>query len=171
MNNNTPTQETAIYQDIKQLIEDSKRHVIAQVNTNLVLTYWHIGRMIQTDVLHNERAEYGQVVISDLSKRLVAEYGNGFSKRNLRRMIDFYDKFSDVEKVATVSPQLSWSHFVELLKVADEVKRDFYLTMCRHERWSVRTLRYLSKIHICSTFCNSATQRAKKILSKLFCTS
>ncbi len=142
MNNNTTKHyNTTLYQNIKQLIEDGKNHAIVQVNSNLVLTYWHIGRVIKTDVLQNERAEYGQAVIHNLSNRLVQEYGNGFSNRNIRRMIDFYDKFPHIEKVATLSPQLSWSHFVEFLKVDDTVKRDFYVTMCRHERWSVRTLR------------------------------
>ncbi len=105
------------------------------------MTYWHIGRMIKTDVLQNERAEYGKAVIKQLSQQLVAEYGNGFGQRNLLRMVSFYQKFPDVEKVTTVSAQLSWSHFVEFLKIDDELKREFYLSMSRHERWSVRTLR------------------------------
>lgn len=141
-NNKTPnTTETTLYQEIKQLIEEGKRHVISQVNNTLVLTYWHIGRMIKTEVLHNERAEYGKSIIKQLSQQLVADYGSGFGYANLTRMVNFYQKFPDVEKVATVSQQLSWSHFVEFLKLDDALKRDFYLSMCAHERWSVRTLR------------------------------
>ncbi len=130
-----------LYQNIKQLIEDGKRHVTSQVNHTLVITYWHIGRMIKTDVLQNERAEYGKTVIQQLSKRLVAEYGSGFGQRNLLRMVSFYKNFQNIEIVTTLSSQLSWSHFVEFLKIDDELKRDFYIGMCRHERWSVRVLR------------------------------
>lgn len=56
-------------------------------------------------------------------------------------MIKFYREFPDIEKVATLSQQLTWSHFVELLPIEDEVKRNFYAIMCCNENWNVRTLR------------------------------
>ena len=60
-------------------------------------------------------------------------------------MVKFYQEFPEYEKVATLSQQLTWSHFVELLPIEDELKRDFYATMCKNENWSVRTLRERKK--------------------------
>lgn len=69
------------------------------------------------------------------------DYGSGFSRRNLFRMVKLYQYFSDLPIVPTVSSQLSWSHFVELIKIEDELKREFYIRMCAEARWSVRALR------------------------------
>src|SRR5205823_4345663 len=70
-----------------------------------------------------------------------AEYGDGYSRYNLTRMIKLAELFPDWEIVAALSQQLGWSHLVLLLPIADPLKRDFYAEMCRVERWSVRTLR------------------------------
>ena len=80
-------------------------------------------------------------IIGDLSNRLTAEYGKGFEKSSVFKMVKFYQEFPEYEKVATLSQQLTWSHLVELLPIEDELKRDFYTVMCKNENWSVRTLR------------------------------
>ena len=72
---------------------------------------------------------------------MAAEYGNGYSRFNLARMIKFADLFPDMKIVAALSQQLSWTHFVLILPLKTQLKRDFYAEMCRVERWSVRTLR------------------------------
>lgn len=72
-------------------------------------------------------------------------YGSGFSRSAISRMINFYQEFPDYEKVATLSQQLTWSHFVEILPIKDALKRDFYAVMCKIENWSVRTLRERKK--------------------------
>lgn len=56
-------------------------------------------------------------------------------------MVKFFEAFGDYEIVTTMSAQLTWSHFVELISIEDNLKREFYATMCSNERWSVRTLR------------------------------
>jgi predicted nuclease of restriction endonuclease-like (RecB) superfamily len=76
-----------------------------------------------------------------LSRQLALEYGNGFTEKNLHRMIQFAEIFSEEKIVATLSRQLSWSHFKELLPFGKSVQGDFYAEMCRVEGWSVRTLR------------------------------
>ena len=76
-----------------------------------------------------------------LSAQLVPEFGEGFSKRNLFRMIRFAEVFPVEQIVATLSTQLGWSHFVEIVPLKDDLQRNFYAEMCRIERWSVRTLR------------------------------
>jgi predicted nuclease of restriction endonuclease-like (RecB) superfamily len=73
---------------------------------------------------------------------LSGEYGRGFGRRSLFRMIQFAESFPDERIVSALSAQLGWSHFVELIALDDSLKRDFYAEMCRVEQWSVRTLRH-----------------------------
>ena len=76
-----------------------------------------------------------------LAESLVVEYGEGFGQRNLFRMASFYQRFPDEAILSTLSTKLSWSHFVELLKLEDPLKLEFYASMCVDARWSVRCLR------------------------------
>ena len=136
-----PNLTEVFYQDIRQLIETAKAHVVTQVNQALVLTYWQIGKTIKTEVLEEGRAQYGAAILKQLAERLTREYGNGFSHSSLTRMVKFFDCQPDRDIVVTLSQQLSWSHFVEIIKIEDEIKREFYIRMCADARWSVRTLR------------------------------
>lgn len=127
--------------DLRQLIEQTRQQLAQSANSALTLLYWQIGVRISLDWLHNGRAAYGQEILPTLSAKLVPEYGKGFGARNLARMIDFSEAFPDQQIVATLSQQLSWSHFVEILPLKQPLEREFYAEMCRIERWSVRTLR------------------------------
>ena len=100
-----------------------------------------IGKPIQMEVIKYKRAEYGRRIIATLSQELSAEFGRGYSYSALTRMVKFAEVFSEGEIVATLSQQLSWSHFMEILPLDQPLQRDFYAEMCRVERWSVRTLR------------------------------
>lgn len=93
-----------------------------------------------------EKPDYGKNIIGAVSERLTAEYGKGFEKSSVFKMVKFYQEFPEYEKVSTLSQQLTWSHFVELLPIEDELKRDFYAVMCKNENWSVRTLRERKKL-------------------------
>ena len=126
--------------DISQLIAHAKQRAAISVNNELTLLYWHVGQRINQEVLGGQRADYGKQVVSKLSKSLTAEYGRGWSQRNLLQMVKFYDVFPDLSIVQTVSAQLSWSHFVILSSIDEPLKRDFYTTMAVQERWSTRTL-------------------------------
>ncbi|WP_397571186.1 YhcG family protein [Schlesneria sp. T3-172] len=128
--------------DLRQVIEAAREQTARAVNSTLVIMYWQIGKRIREEVLQNERAEYGKEVVQDLAIHLTAEFGNGFSRYSLSRMMSFAEKFGDEQIVAALSQQLSWSHFVELIPLEDPLKRDFYAEVCRLERWSVRTLRH-----------------------------
>ena len=130
-----------VYNDISGLINNTKEKVYRSVNTELINLYWNIGRVIKEDIIKKERAEYGKQIIDNLSKELTYNYGNGYSKSNLFRMVQFYEAFSKEKIVATVSQQLTWSHIKELISLENNLQRDFYSTMCNTERWSVRTLR------------------------------
>lgn len=126
--------------DLRQLIDETRNRVARSVNSELTILYWRIGSRIRKDVLNDERADYGEQIVSTVSRQLTEEYGNGFGKRNLFRMIKFAELYSNSEIVTTLSAQLSWSHFVAILPVKNDLARDFYAEICRIERWSVRTL-------------------------------
>jgi hypothetical protein len=90
--------------------------------------------------MNNERAEYGKQVVTEVSSQLQMQYGKGYSRRNLFKMIQFYEYFPKEQIVPTLSAQLSWSHFVEIIQIDDPLKREYYATLCANERWSVRQL-------------------------------
>jgi predicted nuclease of restriction endonuclease-like (RecB) superfamily len=127
--------------DLRTLIDDARESAARAVNTVLVRLCWTIGKRVREDVLKQKRAEYGERIVQALAARLTAEYGRGFGRHNLSRMIHFAEVFPNEAIVATLSQQLSWSHFVMLLPMTDSLQRDFYAEMCRVERWSTRALR------------------------------
>ncbi len=130
-----------LLQDLRDLIRSARSGVAQAVNSALVLHNWQVGRRILTDILDSKRAAYGAEIVSTLSRQLSAEFGSGYSRPNLFRMIKFAEFFADGEIVSALSRQLSWSHFIEILRLKDALQRDFYAEMCRIERWNVRTLR------------------------------
>ena len=127
--------------DIRHMIAETREGVARTVNAGLTLLYWKIGQRIRTDVLRNERAEYGKEIVASLSQELTAEFGRGYGQKNLRRMIQFAEIFPDPDIVVSLIRQLSWTHLLAILPLKDPLQRDFYAEMCRVEGWSVRTLR------------------------------
>ncbi len=127
--------------DVRLLIESAKSHLAQTANAVLVALYWNIGKRIKTEILGNERAQYGKEIVSTLSRQLTAEYGTGFSEKSLWHMIRFAEIFPDEQIVSALQRELSWSHFKEIIYINDPLKRDFYTQMCRVERWSTRTLK------------------------------
>ena len=127
--------------DIRQLIEQSRQQLVSTVNSALTLLYWQIGQRIRTEVLQGQRAGYGENIVLALARQLEADYGRGFSEKNLRHMLRFAEAFADQQIVSTLSRQLAWSHFLEIIYLPDALARDFYAQMCAQERWSVRRLR------------------------------
>ncbi len=131
----------ALLADCRQLIDEAKQSATVAVNASLTLMYWHMGKRIREEILGGERAEYGKEILPTLSGTLVSEYGRSFEEKNLRRMLQFAEVFTDREIVVTLTRQLSWSHFLALLPLKDTLQRQFYIEMCCIEHWSVRTLR------------------------------
>jgi len=130
-----------LYQDVAVLIDNAKKNVVLHVNTEFVILNWNIGKKIKNEILKNNKPEYGKQVIKELSKKLIKDYGKGYSYSNLYRMLQINECFKEFENFATLSQKLSWSHFVELAKIDKDIKRRFYTTMCMNENWSVRTLK------------------------------
>src|ERR1700687_5467751 len=126
-----------LFEDIRALIERARAATARAINSAVTLALFAGG---PADVLHEQRAEYGEQIVATLSRQLIEEFGRGWSKAALTRMMQFAERFSDPKIVATLSQQLTWSHVVELLPLKDSLQRDFYAEMCRLENWSVRTL-------------------------------
>ena len=113
------------------------------VNTTLVETYWHIGKyIVEFEQKGNLKAQYGKALIDNLSKDLSLTLGKGFSRSNLIYMRLFYSEFQISEKPSHL---LSWSHFVELLKISDKLERSFYLQQTIREKWSIPELKRQKK--------------------------
>ena len=126
-----------LYNNIKDLVEQSKTRVYKTVNTEMINLYWNIGKMIVEKQGGNKRAKYGDLLIEGISIKLTKYFGKGFSIQNLRRMRQFYLCFPIR---STLSSELSISHYFELIKVKDKDKRDFYLSECISSNWDVREL-------------------------------
>lgn len=127
--------------EIRKLIETSRQNIAISVNAEMTLLYWQVGKRINVEVLQGNRADYGKQVVVLLSKNLIIEYGQGWSEKHLRHCLRFFEIFSDFQIVSTLWRQLSWSHFKEVIYIEDPLKREFYIEMCKLEKWSVRTFR------------------------------
>lgn len=133
------TTSNALVSDIAKLIDEAKNHVAREYNSTQALLCWLIGKRIDQEILKAERAEYGEAIVISLAEQLTLIYGKGYSRPNIFRMIKFAKQFPDRDIVSTLSRQLSWSHFVIICSIDDDLKRDFYAEMCRVQRWSVRS--------------------------------
>ena len=130
----------SLFEQIKNLIEQTKNNVAIAVNSSLTMMYWHIGKLINDEILQNKRAEYGKEIVATVSQQLIKQYGKGYSYSALTRMMKFA-KNIDEKNIATLSQQLSWSHFKELIVLEDTLKIEFYTQMSIAQNWGVRTLR------------------------------
>ncbi len=129
-----------LLRDLRELITAARQEVARQVNSALVLLYWRVGKRIHQDILKEKRAEYGEQIVSAVSRELAAEFGQGFSEKNLWHMIRFAEVFPNEEILSALRRELSWTHFKQIIYLDDPLKRDFYAEMCRIERWSTRAL-------------------------------
>ena len=124
------------YDEIKKELlnnEITKKVKNYSINKSDLTTYYNIGKLLKEAGKH-----YGEGIIKEYSKRLTNEFGKGYSKRNLWLMLKFYEL---EEKVQTLSAQLSWSHYCELLPINSIDKITYYLNICEEQNLSVRELR------------------------------
>ena len=136
MQNSSP-----LYREIRSLIEQSRQRVAATVNAEVTLLYWHVGKKIREDILKNKRAGYGRQVVASLAAQLQAEFGRGWSKRQLHHCLRFAEVFPEIDIVHALRTQLSWTHLRHITAIDDELKRSFYIELCKHEKWSTRVLK------------------------------
>lgn len=133
-------QSDILLTDLRTIIESARQRAAVEVNSALVMLYWHMGERIQREILEGKRAEYGKQIIYTVSRQLTEEYGRGFTRKSLMHMIRFAEVFPDIEIVSALRRQLSWTHFRAIIYLKDSRQREFYSEMCRIERWSTRTL-------------------------------
>jgi len=141
MKNNIQLSEQKLFNELSTLIEQSKNFVIVQANSVMTLLFWNVGKRINEDILQNKRADYGKRIVPTLSAQLTEKYGKNFEAKNLRRMMQFAELFPEPEIVATLSRQLSWSHFKELIPIKDEKSRLFYAKEASERYLGIRELR------------------------------
>lgn len=130
-------QAKPIFEEIKNLVNEARTKVYTTVNIEMLNLHWNIGKIIMEIQDSRKRAKYGEKVLAKLSEMLTKEFGRGFSIRNLGKMRQFYICFSIRSSVMT---ELSWTHYLELIKIDNKYKRDFYMNECINSGWSVREL-------------------------------
>jgi predicted nuclease of restriction endonuclease-like (RecB) superfamily len=160
-----------LFQSIKELIHQAQQHIVRNVNTTMLITYFEIGKMIVEDELEGKyRANYSEQIVRQLSVYLTKEFGRGYSKSNLEYMRQFYKTYQNriVQSVIGQSSKdtftksapllrkseitqsvigqfqlpfsLSWTHYIQLLKINNEDERNFYEIEATQNNWSVREL-------------------------------
>jgi len=130
-----------LYQELSQLIEQSKTQVVSYANSTLTTLFWQVGKRINEHVLKSQRAEYGKQIVVTLARQLSEKYGNNFEEKNLRRMMQFADQFTDSAIVGPLARHLSWSHFLILLPLKKMEAKLYYAKNCIDQNWGKRELR------------------------------
>ena len=125
------------YNSIRHSIVQAQHKLSTAVNSAMVTAYWEIGEQIYKACGENDRAGYGKGLLRFLANNLTAEFGKGFDESNLRKMRQFYCVYPIRD---TLCPELSWSHYRLLMRIADENARAFYTEECVKAAWSVRQL-------------------------------
>lgn len=138
--NDPSTPSPLLLADLQEIIGRGKAQAVAAINSALTLTYWHVGQRINTEVLRGERAAYGQQVVASVAESLVVACGKSFEAKNLRRMMQFAEVFSDLEIVVPLARQLSWSHFLLLIPLPSQAARLFYAQQASQAAWGKREL-------------------------------
>lgn len=148
---------TKFFSQIVDLLQSARSNVVRAINQTMVLTYFEIGRMIvEEEQEGKDRAVYGKNLLQELSKVLTREFGRGFSETNLKQMRQFYLTYSISSTVLRISEKgqtlsdelqtvsakfnLSWSHYLKLMRIDDENERKFYEIEAAKNNWSVREL-------------------------------
>lgn len=183
------TSDLKLYNSIKDLILEAQSQIVRNFNSVMVLTYFQIGRHIaEVKLKGKERADYAEKTIRQLSIGLTNEFGKGYSKSNLEYMRQFYSVYQDRHtKIAqsvvgqfrksakiTKSPfaksslpfSLSWTHYIQLLKIEDKTERDFYEVEASKENWSVRELQRQFNSSLYERLALSRDKRSIRQLSK-----
>jgi len=132
------------YYDIVEILQNARNQVKKTINNTMTYTYYKIGqRIVEEEQKGKERAEYGKETLKELSKILIQEFGKGFSLTNLKQMRSFYIIYQKGQTLSAELPlfELSWSHYLFLMRLDDENERKFYDIESINNNWSVRELK------------------------------
>ncbi|MCX6290174.1 MAG: PDDEXK nuclease domain-containing protein [Bacteroidetes bacterium] len=133
--------ENKLLNELSLLIEQNQVQLVSQANSTLTMLFWQIGKRINENILKNKRADYGKQIVVTLARHLTVKYGRNFEEKNLRRMLQFAEQFSDFEKVVPLARHLSWSHFLILLPLKKQEAKMFYAQKTITEALGKRELR------------------------------
>lgn len=137
----TKSQNDKLYSQISTILSESRKLVVNTVNTAMVRTYFEIGRLIvENEQNGKNRAEYGKETLKNLSERLTKDFGKGFSVTNLKQMRDFYQTYQ-IGQTVSDEFNLSWSHYLFLMRIDNPEERKFYEIESKKSNWSLRELR------------------------------
>lgn len=136
-----PKTNDALLNELAILIEQSRRQVAVAAKSAVTILFWHVGKRINQHILQNKRAEYGKQIVPTVSAQLENRYGRNFTEKNVRRMMQFAEQFTDEQIVVTVSRQLSWSHILNILPIKSFEAKIFYAKIVSEQGLSVRELR------------------------------
>ena len=128
------------FKNIEELIvenEARKRATVLKDNTNTLLTYWNIGKLIVEAQGGEKRAKYGNNLIKEWGEKLSEKYGKNYGKSNLNKMRKFYITFPIVD---ALRPQLTWTHYRTLLTIKNENERNYYINLVILNNLSSREL-------------------------------
>lgn len=129
-----------LYKRVIELLIQARQKVAQTINNTMAMAYFEIGKMIvEEEQKGKEKAEYGKQILNELSKKLVTEFGKGFSKRNLEQMRQFYLTYS-IAQTLSAQFKLTWSHYVKLMRIVDINERNFYEIEAIKNNWSLREL-------------------------------
>ena len=132
-----------LFNDVADMISQSRQFIYSQANSANVLLFWKIGQRINSEILKDKRADYGGRIVVTLSRQLSEKYGRNFEEKNLRRMLQFAEQFTQEQIVVTLSRQLSWSHFLVLIPLKSVEAKMFYAQETISRCLGVRELREL----------------------------
>ena len=135
--------EDALYSQIASILEQNRKFVAVAVNTAMVRTYYEIGRsIVENEQKGSIRAEYGKEILKNLSARLTANFGKGFSQRNLEQMRQFFLIYSkEISQTVSAEFTLSYSHYLFLMRIDNPDERKFYEIEAKNSNWSLRELK------------------------------
>jgi hypothetical protein len=157
--NSAEIDEISLYEHVVEIIEKRKFRAASYANSEITLMFWEVGHHTNSILLGGERAEYGKRIVATLSQQLQEKYGNSFEPTNLRRMMRFAERINDFKIVATLSPQLSWSHIIDLLPIKTMEARLFYAKNVVDGHLGVRAQDRL--LHMKKLKSSAFSQRAK----------
>jgi len=135
--------ELEFFKSVCELIQQARRSVEKNINTTMTITYYEIGRRIIEKEQHGEkRAQYGKRILQGLSDYLTENLGKGFSVENLKLMRRFYVIYSKIQigqsPITQFNQHISWTHYVQLMRIANEDERRFYELEIAENGWSIR---------------------------------
>ncbi|MDQ3847027.1 MAG: PDDEXK nuclease domain-containing protein, partial [Bacteroidota bacterium] len=152
-----PVRNDTLYLEIKTILEEARQSAYRAVNFAMVQAYWEIGRrIVEQEQAGNVKAAYGKGLLKELSQKLTADFGKGFTETNLKYFRQFYITFPPAEKSHAVRDQLnkkevpqkshalrselSWTHYRLLMRVENVAARNYYMQEAIAQNWSTRAL-------------------------------